>query len=48
MGSRRLGPGAMALGHDTGPTVGSGVGQRFIPEEPMVRLYRLLCVVLRS
>lgn len=29
--------GAAALGPDTDPKLGSGVGQRLIPEEPMVR-----------
>jgi hypothetical protein len=30
--------GATAVGPDTDPSVGSSVGQRMIPEEPMVRL----------
>ena len=30
--------GMMATGPDTDPTVGSGVGQRLIPKEPMVCL----------
>ena len=34
--------GATAVGPDTDPSVGSGAGQRLIPEEPMVRLSALL------
>lgn len=35
-GSPSVRMGAAAVGPDTDPTVGSGVGQRLIPVEPMV------------
>lgn len=42
--------GAAAVGPDTDPTTGSGVGQRLIPEEPMVSAFyvRTLLVLTRS
>lgn len=44
-GSPSVRMGAAAVGPDTDPTVGSGVGQRLIPVEPMVRILPLLAAL---
>jgi hypothetical protein len=40
--------GASAVGSDTDGTVGSGVGQRLIPLEPMVSVFRSLKKLLSA